>query len=294
MVHEIGLRSTRIRSLERTLVTIPNAEFSQMNLENFAVRDTRLLTDHACTSAYDTTMDQLRHVLAELRKLLHRPPHGHSNRRRACTPRRFRGLLAGRRAFRLPALPGSRHVYLAVAGGHPDSGSPSTVRQSGTGLCVPDPDASAQAATRGWMHERATGRGDARTSMAAERGALPFPELAEAERTDLEDGLDYPPEGSPGHEAVETSSWPRRRDPSATSARPAMAARSRRYWTPASALRCASRASPTVGSPGGPQSKAVRPRPRTHCRRGRSRHGVSDRLLDRVWRRQGLATFDLG
>ena len=69
MVHEIGLRSTRIRSLERTLVTIPNAEFSQMNLENFAVRDRRLLRT-TLNLRLDTTMDQLRYVLAALRKLL--------------------------------------------------------------------------------------------------------------------------------------------------------------------------------------------------------------------------------
>jgi MscS family membrane protein len=68
-VQEIGLRSTRIRSRERTLVTIPNAEFSQMKLENFSVRDQRLLRT-TLNLRYETTMDQLRYVLAELRKLL--------------------------------------------------------------------------------------------------------------------------------------------------------------------------------------------------------------------------------
>src|SRR5262249_59659452 len=46
-VEEIGLRSTRIRSLERSTVTVPNAEFSQMKLDNFAKRDLRLLNNRS-------------------------------------------------------------------------------------------------------------------------------------------------------------------------------------------------------------------------------------------------------
>jgi MscS family membrane protein len=38
-VEGIGLRSTRIRTLDRTLVTIPNSQFSTMTLENFSKRD---------------------------------------------------------------------------------------------------------------------------------------------------------------------------------------------------------------------------------------------------------------
>jgi hypothetical protein len=33
-VEEIGLHSTRIRTLERTVVRVPNAEFVQMQLDN--------------------------------------------------------------------------------------------------------------------------------------------------------------------------------------------------------------------------------------------------------------------
>jgi len=38
-VEDIGMRSTRIRTNERTLVTIPNADFSSRQIENFATRD---------------------------------------------------------------------------------------------------------------------------------------------------------------------------------------------------------------------------------------------------------------
>lgn len=38
-VEEIGLRSTRVRTLDRTVVAIPNAEFSNLQLENYAWRE---------------------------------------------------------------------------------------------------------------------------------------------------------------------------------------------------------------------------------------------------------------
>jgi MscS family membrane protein len=38
-VEDVGMRSTRIRTLERTLVTIPNADFSSRQIENYAKRD---------------------------------------------------------------------------------------------------------------------------------------------------------------------------------------------------------------------------------------------------------------
>ena len=38
-VEDVGLRSTRIRTLGRTVVTVPNAEYSTMTLENFSKRE---------------------------------------------------------------------------------------------------------------------------------------------------------------------------------------------------------------------------------------------------------------
>ncbi|MDO5652473.1 MAG: mechanosensitive ion channel family protein, partial [Moraxella sp.] len=38
-VIDIGIRSSRIRTLERTVLTVPNGEFSAMQIENYATRD---------------------------------------------------------------------------------------------------------------------------------------------------------------------------------------------------------------------------------------------------------------
>jgi MscS family membrane protein len=72
-VEDIGLRSTRIRTLDRTVVTIPNADFSAMQLENFAPRD-RFLLSATVSVRYETTADQLRWVLVETKEMLLRHP----------------------------------------------------------------------------------------------------------------------------------------------------------------------------------------------------------------------------
>ncbi len=69
-VEEIGIRSTRVRTLDRTVVTIPNADFSNLQLENFAKRD-RMRLFAMIGVRYETTPDQLRYILVEVRKLLY-------------------------------------------------------------------------------------------------------------------------------------------------------------------------------------------------------------------------------
>jgi MscS family membrane protein len=71
VVEDIGLRSTRLRTLERTIVSIPNGQLATMSLENFTQRD-RIRFRHMIGLRYETTADQLRYVLAEIRQLLYR------------------------------------------------------------------------------------------------------------------------------------------------------------------------------------------------------------------------------
>ena len=75
-VEEVGLRSTRIRTLERTVVTIPNADFANMEIENFARRD-RIWFHTTLGVRYETTSDQMRYLLVELKKLLVGHPRVH-------------------------------------------------------------------------------------------------------------------------------------------------------------------------------------------------------------------------
>jgi len=72
-VEAIGLRSTRFRTLDRTIVTIPNGKLSEMRLETFSVRDRMRLL---CTVGlvYGSTAAQVRAVLEGLRARLRAHP----------------------------------------------------------------------------------------------------------------------------------------------------------------------------------------------------------------------------
>lgn len=68
-VETIGMRSTRIRTLDRTLVTFPNGKLADLKAETFAARDRlRILVNLALS--YDTTAAQLRAVLAGVEQAL--------------------------------------------------------------------------------------------------------------------------------------------------------------------------------------------------------------------------------
>lgn len=72
-VENIGLRSTRIRTLDRTVVSIPNGKLADMRLETFAARD-RIRLATMLTLRYDTKAEQLEKVLAGFRAALRRQP----------------------------------------------------------------------------------------------------------------------------------------------------------------------------------------------------------------------------
>ena len=72
-VEDIGLRSTSIRTLDRTLVTVPNGSFSTMTLENFDRRD-KMLFHVTLNLVRSTTPEQMRALLQAVTKLLRDTP----------------------------------------------------------------------------------------------------------------------------------------------------------------------------------------------------------------------------
>ena len=68
-VEDLGLRSTRLRTAERTVVTIPNSKIVDDKVENFAVRDKlRILTTFGVQ--YDTTLEQVLYIIDEFKRYL--------------------------------------------------------------------------------------------------------------------------------------------------------------------------------------------------------------------------------
>ncbi len=72
-VEDIGLRSTRVRTDDRTLLAIPNGTVAAINVENLSRRD-KILFKTNLGFRPETKADHLRYVLSEIRRLLYSHP----------------------------------------------------------------------------------------------------------------------------------------------------------------------------------------------------------------------------
>lgn len=72
-IEQIGMRSTKVRTGERTVVTIPNGLLSAANIENYAFRD-RFYFGPILEIRSETTPDQIRYLLVEIRSILFAHP----------------------------------------------------------------------------------------------------------------------------------------------------------------------------------------------------------------------------
>ncbi len=86
-VEEIGLRSTRIRTNDRTVVSVPNSQFSTMTLENMSKRD-RFLFNQVLHLRFDAKPAQIRQVMDRLNDLF----KSHSKVDPGKVPVRFIGI----------------------------------------------------------------------------------------------------------------------------------------------------------------------------------------------------------
>ena len=69
VVEEIGIRSTRLRADDRSLISIPNADFSKLRLINFSRRD-RVLFNSKLGIGYGATRDQVSAIVEGIRDKL--------------------------------------------------------------------------------------------------------------------------------------------------------------------------------------------------------------------------------
>lgn len=68
-VEDVGIRSSRIRTGERTVVTVPNGDLSARQIENYAERD-RFLFNPVIAIAYGTTSAKLREAITIVQQVL--------------------------------------------------------------------------------------------------------------------------------------------------------------------------------------------------------------------------------
>jgi MscS family membrane protein len=189
-VEHIGLRSTRIRTIARTVVSIPNGQLSSISVENFALRD-RFLFRHTLNLRYEITADQLRFVLAQIRELLYQHPRVDSATARI----RFVAFGASSLDAEIFAyvLETTYEEFLAV---QEDLllRIVDLVEASGTGFAFPSQTV--------YMRKDGgldTDKGRATAESVGrwrEQGELPFPDHRPGRVSQLDGTLEYPPKGS--------------------------------------------------------------------------------------------------
>jgi MscS family membrane protein len=72
-VEDIGLRSIRLRTFDRTVFTVPNGQIANLSLENLSLRDS-FWFHHIFSLRYETTAVQMRSVLQGITGLLEKYP----------------------------------------------------------------------------------------------------------------------------------------------------------------------------------------------------------------------------
>ncbi|HEX9190369.1 MAG TPA: mechanosensitive ion channel family protein [Vicinamibacteria bacterium] len=72
-VERIGMRSTQIRTMDRTLISLPNGKLADMRIEDFASRD-RIRLAATVGLVYGTTEAQVRRVVGGIEAMLRRMP----------------------------------------------------------------------------------------------------------------------------------------------------------------------------------------------------------------------------
>lgn len=193
-VEAVGLRSVQVRGLDRTLITVPNAQFCDMEITNFSRRDSNLF--HATLGLrYETTSDQLRLVLVRLREILIRHPMVSMDPARV----RFAGYGDFALNVELFAFVNTRdwNEFLAIREDL-NLRIKDIVEGCGTGFAFPSQTLYMERG-QGLVPE-AIAKAEALVGRWREENRLPFPDHEEGFRFELAgERLDWPPRGSTGN-----------------------------------------------------------------------------------------------
>ncbi len=194
-VESIGVRSTHVRALDRTLIAIPNSKFVDMELVNWAQCD-QMLIHTVMGLRYETDTDQLRFVLAEIREMM----HGHPRIKTETARVRFVGYGASSLDIDVRVYAQTREwndfyairedVFFRIK---------EIVEASGTGFAFPSQTVYLSKDT-GLDEDKSKASVDQVRRWRNNR-QLPFPNFSTQARERIENTLRYPPRGSPEYYA---------------------------------------------------------------------------------------------
>jgi len=190
-VETIGIRSIQLRALDRTLITVPNAQFVDLELVNWEKCD-QLMIKEMIAVRYETTPDQLRYLLAKLREMLQGHPRLNSKKVRA----RFSGYGDS-----------SLNITIRVYAQTQEWDEFHAIREDIL-LRIYDVVTEAGSGFAFQSHTLYMGRDNGLDEEAGKKameqieawrraGQLPFPNASPEQIKDINNTLDYPPRGSP-------------------------------------------------------------------------------------------------
>ncbi len=189
-IEAIGIRSTHVRGLDRTVIAVPNSKLVDMEITNYARCD-RMLIRSLIGVRYETAPDQLRYLLASMREMF----HAHPMIDRETVRVRMAGFGASSQDIDIRVFVKTREwnefyavredVFLRIS---------DLVAAAGTGFAFPSQ-------TLYLTRDQGIDTGQGATAVAEvekwrQSGDLPFPRLRGGRMNQLEGTLDYPPHGS--------------------------------------------------------------------------------------------------
>ena len=184
-VEEIGLRSVTLRTLNRTLVTVPNSMFSSADIENFSVRDR--IRFFKLLELQMPTPDQLRAILGEFRTLF----ASHPMVRQDTVSIRLADIEAATAVIRLDGgiMTRDYQEYLAVA---EDLNLRIIEIVHQNGAIFSGPGQVLQIRDFQQAGAEKLQEVEAKLEVWRQRDGLPFPDLSDQEKQQLKGSLEYP------------------------------------------------------------------------------------------------------
>jgi MscS family membrane protein len=186
VVEDISLRSTRIRTNERTELSIPNGALATMNIENLTRRD-KILFNPTLGIRCETTADQLRYVLAEVRRMLYEHPKVETDTARI----RFASFDASSLALEIFSYVLTRDfaeftairedLLLRIM---------DIVDQSGTGFAFPSQ--TLYLSRDAGLNKEKASTAEHQVEQWRDQNKLPFPDFAPADKSAFRDTIVYP------------------------------------------------------------------------------------------------------
>jgi len=186
-VEDIGLRSTRVRTEERTLLAIPNGTVATINVDNLSRRDKLLFKTNLRLPA-ETKADHLRFVLAEIRRVLYSHPKIETTTVRV----RLTDISSGVPNVELLSYVLTRdfNEFMAV---REDLllRIMDLVQESGTGLALPAQ--TLYVARHSGLEKEKAESAVKKVAELREGKQLPFPDFPEEAISAFQGSIDYPP-----------------------------------------------------------------------------------------------------